>query len=213
MAQRSVNETTEARNTRKKRRFVRWQRTLPKHTRYLTELVAERLLPQFESRGFIWHDKATAGYLYLVKPGSSCWPAVQMWFEKRARPMLLITVACLPEICRAWDGKKFVPVGREDAHIVDAHATFYLRNHRKLAPNYFGYHSFSLIPSRKLRNEIATVESLLPHLFKAFDDEQLLDRQRWPEMQDWLGLSFDRTGFFDPDELPHTLRPDQSTGQ
>ena len=100
MAKRSVNETIEARNTRKKRRFVRWQRTLPKHTRYLTELVAERLLPQFESRGFIWHDKATAGYLYLVKPG-----------------------------------------------------------------------------------------------------------------QDWLGLSFDRTGFFDPDELPHTLRPDQSTGQ
>ena len=69
------------------------------------------------------------------------------------------------------------------------------------------------MPSRKLRNEIATVESLLTRLFRAFDDEQLLDRQRWPEMQDWLGLSHDRTGFFDPDELPDTLRPDQSTGQ
>lgn len=90
MAQTSASETVEERNKSKKRRFVRWQRTLPKHTRHLTELVAERLLPQFESRGFIWHDKATAGYLYLVKPGSSCWPAVQMRFEERARPVLFI---------------------------------------------------------------------------------------------------------------------------
>ena len=84
----------------KQRRFERWRRTLPKHTRYLTDLVADRLLPQFESRGFIWHDKATAGFVYLVKPEGNYWPAVQMRFHKRAHPMLLLDVACLPSSWR-----------------------------------------------------------------------------------------------------------------
>lgn len=185
----------------KQRRFERWRRTLPKHTRYLTDLVADRLLPQFESRGFIWHDKATAGFVYLVKPEGNYWPAVQMRFHKRAHPMLLLDVACLPSSCRRWDGRAFVPVDRKDADIVDAPVVFSLRNTRRLAPDFFGYRYASLLPSRHLRKEISTVESLLPRLFVAFERGQLLDSTCWPEIEDFLTLMHDRRQYFEPEAL------------
>lgn len=188
-------------NNKKKRRFERWRATQPEPTRLLADLVAERLLPEFEAQGFIWHANASAGFLYLVKPGSSIWPAVEMRFHKRAHPMLFIDIACLPETCRQWDGKEFVPVPRAEAHIVDAPVVFWLCNRRKLAPNFFGYRYFSLLPKRRLRNEIATVESLLPRLFDSFEEGLLLDSTRWPELQNFLTLTSDRRQYFDSAEL------------
>jgi hypothetical protein len=181
-----------------KARFERWRRRLPKQARYLADLVAERIVPTFESQGFVWHDKATAGFVYLCRPDPDCWPAVQLRFHKRAKPMVLVDVACLPESCGRWDGQSFAPVPREQAEIVDAPALFYLRNTRKVAPNYFGYSYFSLSPTRHLRKEIETLESLLPRLFTVFEQKLLMNKERWPEVEDFLGLYHDRSEHFDP---------------
>lgn len=178
-------------------RFARWREKLPKHTRFLADLVADTILPEFESRGFVWHAKSTAGFVYLSRPDRDCWPAVQIRFHKRDKPMVLMDVACLPEICRRWDGHSFVPVPREQAEIVDAPALFFLRNKRKFAPNFFGYGYFSLLPSRHLRKEIETLESLLPRLFEVFEQKLLMDKARWPEVEDLLGLYHDRTDSFE----------------
>ena len=195
----------------KKQRFERWRRTLPNNTRYLADLVADRILPQFESRGFVWHDNASAGFLYLVQPGGEFWPAVQMRFHKRAHPMLLMDVACLPAICRRWDGTAFVPVDREHADIVDGPSLFALRNTRRLAPNFFGYRYFSALPRKFLRSEISTVESLLPRLFTAFKLGQLIDSVCWPEIEDFLILMQDRRTYFDPEELSSPQPNERST--
>ena len=183
---------------KKKPAFERWRGNLSGHARYLADLVAERIVPSFESRGFVWHDKSTGGYVYLCRPDPECWPAVQIRFHERAKPMVLLDVACLPESCRRWDGRSFVPVPREQADIVDAPALFYLRNPRKFAPNYFGYSYFSLLPARHLRNEIETLESLLPRLFSVFEQKLLLNKERWPEVEDFLGLYHDRSEHFEP---------------
>jgi hypothetical protein len=182
---------------KKKSAFERWRGKQPGHTRYLADLVAERIVPAFESRGFVWHDKSTGGFVYLVRQDPECWPASQIRFHDRAKPMVLLDVACLPESCRQWDGSRFAPVPREQAEIVDAPALFYLRNRRKLAPNHFGYGYLSLLPRRHLRKEIETMESLLPRLFEVFDRKLLVDKQRWPEFEDLLGLYHDRTEYFE----------------
>jgi hypothetical protein len=181
----------------KKSSFERWRGKLPGHTRYLADLVAEQIVTAFESQGFVWHDKASSGFVYLVRQDPGSWPAVQIRFHKRAKPMALIDVACLPQSCRRWDGQSFVPVPREQAEIVEAPALFYLRNTRKLAPNHFGYGYFSILPRRHLRKEIGTIESLLPRLFEVFDQKLLENTERWPEFEDLLGLYHDRTEFFD----------------
>ena len=113
--------------------------------------------------------------------------------------MLLLDVACLPASCRRWDGTAFVPVDREHADIVDGPALFALRNTRRFAPIFFGYRYFSLRPSKFLRSEISTVESLLPRLFNAFELGQLIDSACWPEIEDFLILMQDRRTYFDPE--------------
>jgi hypothetical protein len=180
----------------KRARFDRWRQKLPGNTRYLAELVAERILPAFEAQGFVWHDKATAGFLYLVRPEPECWPAVQIRFHPQRSPMTLLDVGCLPESCRKWDGRAFVPVPREAAEIVDGPVLFYLRN-RKFAPNYFGYRFFSVMPKRRIERDIARLEERLPRLFELFDQKLLLQKQRWPELEDLLVLCNDRSEHFD----------------
>lgn len=180
----------------KRRRFDRWRTTLPQHRGYLAALVAERLLPAFEQRGFVWHDRATAGFLYLIQPRDGSWPAVQLRFHPRAGAMLLLDVACLPETCRRWNGDGFLPVPRAEADIVDAPATFFLRNRRRLAPNFFGYHFWHPAPRLRIRRDVAFLQTLLPRLFETFDEGILEHEKRWSEVDDFLGLAIDRMAQF-----------------
>ena len=194
-----MSTAAEAQNEQKKRRFERWRRTLPKHTQYLADLVAERIVPEFEQRGFVWHKQASAGFLYLVHPEPGCWPAVQLRFHPRAHPMAFVDVGCLPAVCRQWNGTEFAAVPRQDAFLVDGLAYFYLSNPGRKANNAFGYRYFSLSPKRRLATEIGAMKSLLPRLFEVFDEKLLLNKERWPEVADLLTLCGDRTDQFDTD--------------
>ena len=180
----------------KKRRFERWRETLPKRKRYLADLVADRIVPQFEQRGFIWHKKASGGFPYLTRPESGCWPAVQLRFHKRSNPLAFMDVACLPETCRQWNGKDFVPVPREDAFLVDGLVYFFLRNPRRSSNSAFGYRYFSLAPNRRLYKDIDAMASVLPRLFDVFDKKLLENKERWPEVADLLALCGDNTSRF-----------------
>lgn len=183
----------------KKRRFERWRTTLPRRTRYLADLVAESIVPQFEQRGFVWHKKATAGFLYLTRKDSGCWPVVQLRFHKRASPMAFMDVGCLPEVCRQWNGKEFVPVPREEAELVDGLAYFFLCNplrSRRTANADFGYRYFSIAPQRRISREVDAMGSVLPRLFDLFDGKLLEDREHWSEFADLLTLCGDRSDQF-----------------
>lgn len=184
----------------KKRRFERWRKTLPKRKGYLADLVADHIVPQFEQQGFVWHKKASAGFLFLTRPEPGSWPAVQLRFHKRANPMAFMDVACLPETCRQWNGKAFVPVPREDAFLVDGLAYFFLRNPRYASNNAFGYRYFSAAPRRRLYKEIDAMASVLPRLFDVFDEKLLEHKERWPEVAGLLTLCGDNTDRFDPEQ-------------
>ena len=39
-----------------KKKFARWKSNLPEKTRWLVEAVEEKLIPEFEARGFVWSN-------------------------------------------------------------------------------------------------------------------------------------------------------------
>ena len=113
-----------------------------------------------------------------------------------------IDVACLPPICRQWNGTQFVPVPRNEADIVDGPTHFAVHDPDRggrYGRNYFGYLYVCPWPTRRLVREVTILESLLPRLFAAFDEGVLTHKERWSEVADFLPLYDDRTEHFDAD--------------
>lgn len=141
-----------------RRRFERWRAKLPKHTRYLVDQVLERIVPEFEARGFQWYDDFAGGdpkevahnEIPLQRREGEQWPTVQIRFDKRHRPAFHIDFAMLPTVCRRWGIDEHHPwieidVPRERAITVYAPVYFGLRRGKyKSLDGQFG-HTFSSV--------------------------------------------------------------------
>lgn len=157
-----------------RKRFERWRRLLPRHTKYLVAEVVERIVPAFESEGFVWRGDYGAGdsneiganTIPLQIRSGDCWPTVEIHFRGTRRPCFTIDFAALPVECRRMARE---PVPRERAIVVYAPAYFMLckGRHRNL-DGQFGYYWFSLWPKRKLDAEVAAALALLPEVFMVF---------------------------------------------
>lgn len=135
-----------------RRRFERWRAKLPVYTRYLVDQVLERIVPEFEARGFKWYDDFAGGdpkmvahnEIPLQRRDGDEWPTVQIQFDNRARPAFSIDFSMLPIICHDMLGS----IPRERAIVNCAPAYFGLRKgknknldgefgHRFSGVNYF----------------------------------------------------------------------------
>lgn len=139
-----------------RKRFERWHRKLPAHTRYLVDQVITRIVPIFEARGFQWYgdfaggDTKAVGYneIPLQRREGEQWPTVQIRFDKRARPAFYIDFSMLPPVCQRWGFDEDYPwtkidVPREKAIVAYAPAYFMLcKGKGKSLDGGFG-HTFS----------------------------------------------------------------------
>lgn len=159
-------------------RFDRWRRKLPSTTEALVEQVLQRVVPEFESRGFGWYSDYAGGdptqvgmnEIPLQRRIGSEWATVEIRFDKRGRPSFALDFAMLPPTCRRWTGEAYIEIPRQRAVLVDAPARFGLCDQGKR--DYycqFGYRWFALSPSRKITSEVDRMLGLLPDLFHIFD--------------------------------------------
>ena len=161
-----------------RKRFERWRARLPDKTAYLVDKVLARIVPEFESRGFVWYPDYAGGDstqigandIPLQRRSGRLWPTVQILFDKRFRPSFNISFAALPPICKRWKVDRYVDIPREEALVFEGPAHFALCQGRKR--NYdcqYGYHWFALSPRRYLDSEVEHLRSLLPGLCDLFD--------------------------------------------
>lgn len=159
-------------------RFDQWCGKLPANTTALVEQVLQRVVPEFESRGFGWYSDYGGGDLTQVgmneiplqRRSGSEWATVGIRFDKRGRPSCALDFAMLPPTCRRWTGEAYIEIPRERAVLVDAPARFGLCDQSKR--DYycqFGYRWFAFSPSRKISSEVDRMIRLLPALFRIFD--------------------------------------------
>jgi len=157
-----------------RKRFDRWRRLVPEHTKYLIGQVLGRIVPAFEAAGFTWHgdyaardpDEIGANTIPLQIRSGDVWPTVEIHFPGTRRPCFTIHFAALPGVCRRMGEE---PVPRERAVVVYAPAYFMLckGRHRNL-DGQFGYYWFSPWPKRKLDAEVDTAAALLPKILRVF---------------------------------------------
>lgn len=167
------------------KRFARWRRGLAEPTSYLVSLVVDVIVPEFQSRDFVWYADYAGGdskeiasnTIPLQRRRGEDWPTVQIHFSDRARPWFTVYFAELPERCRRLGGDS---VPREQAIVPYAPAYFMLcKGESRNLDGQFGYHWFSLRPRWRIDREVQKASRLIPTLFDLFDDGVLrgwLDR-------------------------------------
>jgi hypothetical protein len=145
----------------------------------LVDQVLDRVVPEFEKRGFVWYPDFAGGDatqigandIPLQRRSGKDWPTVQIMFNKRLRPGLSVDFAALPPVCVRWLVKGgVINIDRKAALVFEGPAYFALCKGRRR--NYdcnFGYYWFSLFPHRRINREIASLLALLSHLFDLFD--------------------------------------------
>lgn len=160
-----------------RKRFDRWRQKLPKNTTYFVDQVLTRIVPEFESRGFVWYPDYAGGdamqiganEIPLQRRSGEEWPTVQISFDKRFRPFLGLDFATLPPVCTRWMDGDVVNIPQEKALVFEGLAYFGLCKRSNLNYCNFGYIWFSLFPQRRIDKEIDSLLSLLPYLFDLFD--------------------------------------------
>lgn len=159
-----------------RKRFEKWRQRLPKKTAYVVDEVVTRIVPQFESRGFVWYADYAGGdptqiganEIPLQRREGALWPTVQISFDKHLRPSFHLSFAVLPNICKRWKNDAYVDIPREKALVFEGPAYFGLCK-RPHGSTDFGYHWFSLLPRKYLSMEVEALLDLLPELFDIFD--------------------------------------------
>ena len=187
------------------KRFDRWRKRLPKHTAYLVELVLTRIVPEFESRGFMWYADFAGGgprriganVIPLQKRCEGGWPIVEILFNKRLRPWFTIYFSLLPPACRRLTQSGYIDIPREEATVTEAPAYFSLRKGKwsDHKDGEFGYDCFILSSSfsrllglaasgfsfhRILDSEVDEALAILSVIFDLFDTgipEQWISRE------------------------------------
>jgi hypothetical protein len=160
------------------KRFERWQKRLPENTAYLVSLVLKEIVPIFEARGLKRYSDYAGYSSYAVGPNciplqrrsGTEWPTVELLFDKRCRPSLGVNFSMLPEQCRRHTSNGTVDITRIEATVVEGKTFFMLCKGSTGLFNRFGYHFWTLNAQKKLRKEVDTLRSLLPHMFKVFDE-------------------------------------------
>ena len=184
-----------------KQRFMNWRKRMPEKTKYLVDKVLERIVPEFEKRGFVWYpdfaennpQEIGANEIPLQKREGTEWPTVQIAFSRDKGPRFGIIFSALPEICK----NPVRPViSREQAIVVYGPAYFDLR--RGKWKNYldaqFGAGFLLPTPSNLFRlskywldwrkffdSEVEVALALLPYMFETFDKKLY---------QEWLNRPF-----------------------
>ena len=161
-----------------KKRFVDWRKTLPLRTSYLVEGVLNRVVPEFETRGFVWYPDYAGGSpnsiasntIPLQRRQGRVWPTVQLHFAERNRPRFSLHFAELPETCHGMGRLGSEPLPREEASIGCGPACFMLcKGKSTKRDGEFGSYWFSPWPRRRLDADLDEVVGLLPILFELFD--------------------------------------------
>jgi len=151
-------------------RFQQWRSGVGEPTRYLIDVVLERIVPEFQARRFAWYDdyagcdpnEIAAYTIPLQRRDGEEWPTAELEFDRRGKPTFGITFGSLPPICRRLGE----PTPRTRSSVVYAPAYFLLckGQHRNFDCR-FGYRWFGVMPHRRLDAEVATALNLLPELF------------------------------------------------
>ena len=162
-----------------KKRFARWRKKLPPRSSYLVQQVLDRIVPEFEARGFAWYpnyaggDPKAVGYdtIPLQRRQGDHWPTVELQFAKYGRPWFTLHFSVLPKVCYKRSKLGVEPVPRERATIYCGPGYFMLcRGERQNLDGEFGSpHWLSLRPYRCLDADIDKAVGLLPVVFGAFD--------------------------------------------
>jgi hypothetical protein len=156
-------------------RFDRWRRLASKPTKHLIEQVLECIVPAFQANGFVWQldyaggdpNEIGANTIPLQVRSGSVWPTVEIRISRLNHPCFTIYFAALPSECRRLGE----PIPREKALVLNAPVYFTLCKGRgRGLDSQFGYRWFSLYPVRKLNREVAIATSLLPEVFRLFED-------------------------------------------
>ena len=159
------------------KRFERWSKKLPENTSFFANTVLGEVVPMFTAHGFERPSDYAGGSTFSVGPNCVAlelrrgeqWPAVEIVFDPRMKPKLSVQFALLPAVCTRWTQHgSIVRIPRIEASVVDAPAFFVLCKGKKGRSNRdFGYELFSFNPTRRLQEEVAVLQSLLPWLFNA----------------------------------------------
>lgn len=161
------------------KRFERWRKRLPETATYLVSLVLNEIVPVFESKGlqrypdYAGHSDYAGGpnTIPLQRRTGAEWPTVELLFHKRFRPSLGVNFSMLPAKCHRYTLDGPIDIPRIEASVVEGPVFFFLckGTGRNFDCN-FGYRWVAFRPKQKLRNEVDRLKSLLPHIFKVFDD-------------------------------------------
>jgi hypothetical protein len=170
-----------------KKRFEAWRKRLKPNAAFLVDQVLERIVPQFTAKGYEWFDDFAGGNpqeigmneIPLQRRQGDDWPTVQIRFHP-SRPNLQVTFAQLPPVCKKNFGATDIP--KLLAPVVYAPAYFSIVKERhKNNDNLFGYSRMALFPQKRLLNEIAMLDALLPTVLDRLD-------QRFPTV--WLTAAY-----------------------
>lgn len=175
--------------TSQRTKFEHWSKGLPENTRYLIDLVQERILPAFLDKGFFWVDdyaegKASevgANEIPLQVQSSDSWPTIQIFFAPNSRPWFRLDFGLITDACYRYDGKL---LSKKKATLSYAPARFSLAKDQGSVSSLFtqfGYHWFSFFPKRKLSSEVESASKALGCVFEFFE-KGIADP--WPNIKD-----------------------------
>lgn len=183
-------------------RFEKWRQRVPTNTAKLVSAVVEQIVPLFQVRGIIQHADYAGGDAFNVSANciplqlrqGSDWPTVELLFDRRGRPALGVSFAMLPELCVRKTKNGPIQIPRLEATVVEGPAFFSLsKGHRGYNDRNFGYFCFSLRPTKKILDEVKSLELLLPWLLNLFEcgipDDWLRGPPRYVDRHAFLVLA------------------------
>jgi hypothetical protein len=157
-------------------RFKRWASRLPPNTAHLVEGVESRIAPILKAAGFseaVAYGKDRKGWVganvlaFQIRNGTE-WPTAEIFFSPDGRPWFRIELACLGDGLSDREGKTY---SREQAVLHDAREYFHVVKDQGTVSSLFsqfGYHWWSLMPTRKLDAELALAERALTSALQLF---------------------------------------------
>ena len=157
-------------------RFKRWATRLPPSTTYLVEQVESRITRILKAKGFAeaaGYGKDRKGRVganvlpFQIRSGAD-WPTAEIFFSPGGKPWLRIELAWLGDGVSDRDGNSF---SRERAVLHDACEYFQVVKDQGTVSSLFsqfGYHWWSLMPTRKLDAELALAEQALTSALPTF---------------------------------------------
>ena len=161
-----------------KKRFERWYGKLPENSRFMVDLVREKVVPVFLARGFVWTDDYALGkstevgtneIVLQLREGDG-WPTVQIFFSPGGKPWFCIDFGLISDGAYRYDGRV---VNKQEATINQASIRLSLAKTKGTVRSLFtqfGYHYFSFSPKKKTTAEVEYALSLLPVIFDLFEN-------------------------------------------